>query len=169
MFERMLALDAGLSKRFQIAERPGILRSIAAILAHSGDSWVWVLGLVSLWFLGPAEWKSKEILLLVSILIMALIVMVIKLIFRRQRPEGEWGGIYRKTDPHSFPSGHAARASMLAILGIAIGPIWFGLILIGWAILVILSRVLMGVHYLSDVIAGTLLGVIVGLVILLVL
>jgi undecaprenyl-diphosphatase len=102
----------------------------------------------------------------VGILLTALVVLAIKFIVRRSRPPGEWGGIYRRTDPHSFPSGHAARAMMLATLGLGLGPAWFGLLLLAWAPLVALARVSMGVHYLSDVIAGFALGVLMGLLVL---
>jgi undecaprenyl-diphosphatase len=89
--------------------------------------------------------------------------MLIKFTVRRRRPEGEWGGIYRKTDPHSFPSGHAARAIMLAVVAAGLGPAWFALLLMAWVPFVALSRVAMGLHYLSDVLAGVFLGVLTGL------
>ena len=89
--------------------------------------------------------------------------MIIKFTFRRQRPEGEWGVIYRSTDPHSFPSGHAARAALLAILTITWGPPWLGVLLVIWAPLVSLARVAMGLHYLSDILVGIFLGLIAGL------
>jgi undecaprenyl-diphosphatase len=92
-----------------------------------------------------------------------VLVFAIKFTVRRRRPEGEWGQVYRKTDPHSFPSGHAARAALLAVLAIGLGPPWLGLLLAVWAPLVMLARVAMGVHYLSDVLAGALLGGLVGL------
>jgi undecaprenyl-diphosphatase len=92
--------------------------------------------------------------------------MAIKLLVRRRRPEGEWGAIYRRTDPHSFPSGHAARAGLLATLIAGWGPAWLAPILLVWAPLVILARVAMGLHYLSDVLAGAALGVLVGIGIL---
>ena len=84
----------------------------------------------------------------------------------RRRPEGEWGAIYRKTDPHSFPSGHAARAFLLPVLALATGPAWFVLALWIWAPLVGLARVAMGVHYLSDIVAGAAVGLVMGVVIL---
>jgi undecaprenyl-diphosphatase len=90
--------------------------------------------------------------------------MAVKFLVRRRRPEGEWGGIYRNTDPHSFPSGHAARAFLIAVVGAALGPAWLGILLWVWAPLVALARVAMGVHYLSDVVAGALFGVIVALI-----
>jgi undecaprenyl-diphosphatase len=92
----------------------------------------------------------------------ALVVMAIKFTVRRRRPEGEWGNIYRSTDPHSFPSGHAARAMMLAVLAIALGPAWFGAVLLVWAVCVSLARVAMGVHYLSDILAGMFFGLVMG-------
>jgi undecaprenyl-diphosphatase len=88
--------------------------------------------------------------------------MVIKFTVRRRRPEGEWGKIYRNTDPHSFPSGHAARAVMLAVMALGLGPAWFAILLCVWAPMVVLARVTMGLHYPTDVLAGALLGLLMG-------
>ena len=163
----LLDLDARWTRRLRVAECPGLLRSMAAFLAHSGDSWFWGVGLALVWLLGSPEWRKRALFLLISILFLAVLVLLVKFSVRRQRPEGEWGGIYRLTDPHSFPSGHAARAAMLAVLGIGLGPPWFGAVLVAWTPLVSLARVAMGVHYLSDVVAGVVLGLLVGAVALL--
>lgn len=56
---------------------------------------------------------------------------------------------------------------MLAVMVLRIGPLWFGLLLLLWAPFVGLARVAMGVHYLSDVLAGIFLGVVLGLLFLL--
>ncbi len=159
---RLLEIDSHISNEMRIAERPGRLRSLAAFLAHSGDSWLWLLGLGVLWLAGDGYWKSRAVSLAIGILLTAVIVMATKFIVRRRRPEGDWGGIYRSTDPHSFPSGHAARAMMLAVLALGLGPAWLAIILIGWAPLVCLARVAMGLHYLSDVLAGMVFGVLLG-------
>ena len=143
----------------RVAERPGVIRSAAAVLAHSGDSWLWLVGLGMVWWLGNPVWRTRAATMVAAILVMAVLVLAVKFTVRRQRPEGEWGGIYRATDPHSFPSGHAARATLLAVIGVALGPAWFGAALAVWAPLVVLARVAMGVHYLSDVIVGALLGI----------
>lgn len=164
--QRFLALDERLSQQSRIAERPGLLRTSAAILAHSGDSWFWLSGLLVLWLLGNAYWKERATILIVGILVTAVLVMTVKFTIRRKRPAGEWGAIYRATDPHSFPSGHAARAFLLAVLALGLGPLWFGLLLLVWAPLVCLARVAMGVHYLSDVLVGMLVGVVMGGVVL---
>lgn len=165
MFESLLQLDAEGSRRLRIAERPGLLRSVASFLAHSGDSWFWLLGLGLVWLLGNEDWKNRAIILAAGILATAILVLAIKFTVRRRRPEGEWGSIYRNTDPHSFPSGHAARAFLLAVLTVSLGPAWLGLALWLWAPLVTLARVAMGVHYLSDVLAGALLGIFMGLLV----
>jgi len=162
---RLLEVDARLTNRMRIAERPGGLRSLAALLARSGDSWFWLLGLGVLWLAGDGYWKSRAVSLAIGILVTAVIVMTTKFLVRRKRPEGDWGSIYRSTDPHSFPSGHAARAVMLAVLAIALGPAWLAIILVVWAPLVCLARVAMGLHYLSDVFAGFGFGIVMGAVI----
>jgi undecaprenyl-diphosphatase len=48
------------------------------------------------------------------------------------------------------------------VLVVALGPAWLALLLLLWAPLVSLARVAMGVHYLSDVVAGALLGTALG-------
>ncbi len=161
---RLLELDARLSAQLRVAERPGVLRTLAAILAHSGDSWFWWAGLALLWWRGDAFWKPWAPTVLFSIIALALIVLPIKFLIRRRRPEGDWGALYRNTDPHSFPSGHAARAIFIAVLATGLGPSWLALLLWIWAPLVSLARVAMGVHYVSDVVAGGALGLLAGVI-----
>lgn len=162
MINAILQLDARWTQALRIAEKPGALRRIAAFLAHSGDSWFWAAGLILLWLVGDTFWKHWAAVQFGAISIMAAIVMTLKFTIRRKRPEGEWGLLYRSTDPHSFPSGHAARAILLGMLAWKLGPAWLGLLLLIWGPLVALSRVAMGVHYLSDILAGGLLGIIGG-------
>lgn len=164
MMEDLLQLDQRLTTKIRIAEKPGLLRGLAAFFAHSGDSWFCLLALAVLWYLGSSYWKQRAIALGLSIIVTAIVVMAIKFSVKRRRPDGEWGGIYRATDPHSFPSGHATRAVMLAVMSLALGPTWLGVLLLIWAPLVALARVAMGVHYLSDVVAGASLGVFMGVV-----
>jgi membrane-associated phospholipid phosphatase len=162
IMQRLLELDARLTNRLRLSEQPGPARTVAALLAHSGDSWFWGLGLLLLWLLGNTAWKQLAVTMFLAIAGTAVIVLALKFTIRRRRPSGEWGGIYRRTDPHSFPSGHAARAFMLAVLGLGLGPAWLGTLLAVWAPLVCLARVAMGVHYFSDVAAGCLLGLFTG-------
>lgn len=158
----MIELDKRYSERLRIAEKPGSLRTLAAILAHSGDSWFWLAGLGIVWLIGNEYWKHLAMVMIISILITAGVVFIIKFTVRRSRPQGEWGKFYRNTDPHSFPSGHAVRSIMLAVVMLGLGPLWLGLVMIAWAPLVGLARVAMGVHYLSDVVAGMILGAVIG-------
>lgn len=160
----ILELDARLSEQMRVAEKPGALRSIAVFFAHSGDSWFWAIALIAMWAGGDSFWKKWAVVQFVSICVLIVLVMSTKFLVRRRRPEGEWGGIYRNTDPHSFPSGHAARAFLIAVIGMALGPLWLGIVLSVWAPLVALARVAMGVHYVSDVVAGAVLGIIVALI-----
>ncbi len=153
-----LEKDAALSAQLRVAEKPGPLRTLAGFLAHSGDSWFWLIGLVLVWRFGSRVWRTRAKVMAGSILGTAILTQTLKFIFRRERPQGKWGNIYRKTDPYSFPSGHAARAGLLTVLGAVMGPVWFGVALLIWGPLTALARVAMGVHYISDVIAGFTLG-----------
>lgn len=158
----ILELDARLSEKMRVAEKPGALRAISIFLAHSGDSWFWGLGLIIGWFYGNAGWKEWGVVEFAGISVLAALVMTIKFRVRRKRPEGKWGGIYRNTDPHSFPSGHAARAFLIAVIASALAPAWLAILLWLWAPLVAMARVVMGVHYISDIVAGAFFGILVA-------
>ena len=157
-------LDARISARLRVAEQPGKRRRLAIVLGHSGDSWFWLLALLLLAWLGRDEWQQLALGLILGILLTAVVVLLIKFSVRRQRPEGEWGQVYRRADPHSFPSGHAARALMLATVALGIGPACSGWLMLAWAPLVGLARVATGLHYVSDVLAGWALGLLMGFV-----
>ncbi len=169
MLQQALQWDAHLTRRLRIAERPGVLRRVAAFLAHSGDSWFWFAGLAVVALVGNAAWRARALVMAASIFGLALLVLGVKFTVRRRRPAGEWGAIYRATDPHSFPSGHTARAALLAVLAWGLGPLWLAAALTLWAPLVAFARVAMGVHYLSDVVAGGILGFVAGAAVLAVL
>jgi undecaprenyl-diphosphatase len=148
----------------RVAEKPGALRAISVFFAHSGDSWFWALGLFAVWLSSNSFWKQWAVVEFTGIAFLAALVLAIKFSVKRRRPEGQWGRVYRFTDPHSFPSGHAARAFLIATIATALGPTWLAIVLWIWAPLVALARVAMGVHYLSDVVAGTFLGILVAVI-----
>lgn len=162
MLKRFFELDARLSSRVRLNEDHGGWWKAAAFFAHSGDSWFWAIGLGLVWLFSKSAWHVRSAVILIGVVVLALLVFAIKFLIRRPRPEGEWGAVYRNTDPHSFPSGHAARAALLALLVVALGPSWFTIVVLLWAPLVCLARVATGLHYLSDVFAGILFGLLAG-------
>ena len=94
-----------------------------------------------------------------------LVVSLIKGISDRARPpiaDPALHAIGVVPDSTSFPSGHSATGFATAIVVGAAYP-RLRLPLLGLAALVALSRVYLGMHYWSDVLAGSLLGVAIGL------
>ncbi len=161
MMQKLIQCDVNLSNRMRMEVDESFRWKLVAFLAHSGDSWFWLLGLGLVWLFSSA-WRGFSAFLMVDILLLAALVMSIKFLVRRSRPPGEWGSIYRNTDPHSFPSGHAARAVMIASVVAANAPFWLVVCVSVWAVLVSLSRIFTGMHYLSDVLVGMLLGLACG-------
>lgn len=89
----------------------------------------------------------------------------IKSVVDRQRPfqneQISWVRKVGQAQGKSFPSNHAANAFAGAVVLAWYFPVaahWFYI----FALLVALSRVGLGVHYPSDVIAGSMLGIFVG-------
>ncbi|MDH5637605.1 MAG: phosphatase PAP2 family protein [Nitrospinota bacterium] len=91
---------------------------------------------------------------------------VIKPMVGRHRPCAELPDVHQPsqvgcTDSFSFPSNHAVNSfSFAAVIGIIYPRMLIALAPI--ALLVALSRVAVGVHYPADVVAGAVLGVIIG-------
>jgi len=161
----LLDADARLSAavRGPLKGRPR-LAQLAAIFAHSGDGLLCYLAMaiIGLWAPAarPALWRT-----ILATLVAAAIVAVGKMAFRRSRPLGDesarWSSL-GKHDAHAFPSGHAARTAAIATMAWAASP-HLGLAATGWSLAASLSRVMLGAHYLGDVVAGTLVGVVAAL------
>jgi len=166
---KLLELDARWSAKLTLSQRHGKIRNVLRFLAHSGDSWFMIPVMGLIWLAGDGFWKWRMLVTFLAMCITALVAVGLKRVIGRRRPEGNWGLIYRSTDPHSFPSGHAARLVMLAVFSLGFGPAWFCALLFLWAPLVALARVAMGVHYLSDMVGGAVLGIAFGIFFLLIL
>jgi len=137
-------------------------RAALAVIAHSGDSLVLVPLLALLWWLEGFAPGSLAVPLAAAFLLSVVLTTLVKYAVRRRRPTGDWGAVYRRTDPHSFPSGHASRAAALTVVMLARGLLLPGLLLAAWSVLVGFARIALGVHYLLDVAAGYLLGLAIG-------
>jgi membrane-associated phospholipid phosphatase len=158
LWGRLLGIDQALTGLLTLPRRRRVLRFLAVGLAHSGDGPVWVGLVAAAWLLGDSRWKARAIVAFVGLMLAEVAVIAVKMLFRRQRPPGGSGMIYRKADPYSFPSGHAARATMLCIIAGQLGPLSAFITILLWSPFMVLSRVGIGIHYVFDVIAGVFLG-----------
>lgn len=114
--------------------------------------------------------ESRLALALASMLIVTYAVGAsLRLLLPKPRPRRRrakhW---FERIDAASFPSLHAARASALAILLAMRWPVApFVMLLVVLVLLVSYARVVVGAHDRTDVLAGTLLGAGVAVLILL--
>ncbi len=129
-------------------------------LSKTGDGQLYVLIAGYLyWLEGPEGLCLKAILL--AFLIERPIYFALKNSLKRNRPEAaleNFHSIVTPSDQFSFPSGHTSAAFMMATL---LGYYFPQLIILlyCWAILVGFSRVVLGVHFPTDILVGIILGI----------
>jgi undecaprenyl-diphosphatase len=100
----------------------------------------------------------------VAILGTAGLTWALKELVDRPRPTGTDPPIPLPDNP-SFPSGHASSAFAAAAALAVFAPRWLGALFLAIAALVGVSRTELGVHYVTDVAAGSVLGAAIGLAI----
>ena len=144
---------------FRQTERRMVI-PMARAISHSGDGYLHVLVPLLLWLLDPAGFALLLPLLVISLAIERTLYWLVKNSLRRPRPQETVPGfrsLIRASDQFSFPSGHSSGAFLLATALLLIyGPVAAPLFL--WAFAVALSRILLGVHFPGDILAGALMG-----------
>jgi membrane-associated phospholipid phosphatase len=134
--------------------------------SHLGD-WSLIWHLVGIGRALTGRNRARQSLLFAALLgCESLIVnQGIKRIFRRARPttEGSAGLRVRRPMTSSFPSGHASAGAFAATVltgfdGRRSAPLWWPL-----ASIVGISRVYVRIHHASDVVAGAIVGRVLGL------
>ncbi len=164
--ERIRSIDQALTAPLVLPEASRFARLIARGFAHSGDLPVWIALLAAAWFLGDDAWKRRALVTVAGLALVEVVVIGIKVLIRRKRPAGTDGMIYRRTDPFSFPSGHAARAVLLSLLALRMGPAAAFIAIVAWSPVMVLSRIAIGIHYVLDVAAGALVGTVLTAIVL---
>jgi len=161
-----ITIDRQSSTRLAVPREARFLRLLALIIAHSGDSPLWLTGAAMALVWGDGTWRDFGWRVLVGTLVAGAATTALKWLFRRQRPPGEGRGFYTQFDRHAFPSGHASRSACLVVLLAPLLPPWGTATFALWAGLVGLARVVLQVHFASDVAGGWVAGLLVGLALL---
>ena len=106
--------------------------------------------------------RAFGILLLAGITLSYYSSHILKDFFMRARPFMDMtdAAAVISAGGYSFPSGHATSAFMAAFILSSCFRKW--LLFFGLAVLASLSRVYLGVHYPSDILAGAVLGTLIG-------
>lgn len=156
-------LDENITEKIRIYNVKSLYFRFAAFLSHTGDSWLWCGALFLIWIFSSGNLQRLTAFWGGSIAVTAAVIFLLKHVIHRRRPEGSWGELYRKYDPHSFPSGHAVRAGLILALAFSTFSFPLTAIFLLWALAMIFSRVVTGVHYFFDITAGFLLGILIGI------
>lgn len=129
-------------------------------LSRTGDGYMQCLFPFVYWLYNPASGYAFLLLTALTFAIERPVYFILKNVLKRRRPPEvvpDFFSVIQAADKFSFPSGHTMAAFALAGLatmhiGIAAFPLYL------WASCIGISRIVLGVHFPSDTIAGALLG-----------
>lgn len=135
-------------------------RKLALKISKTGDGYLQVLLPTALALTAPEIGNTFFLYALIAFAIQLPIYWLLKNCLKRRRPQDivpAFESHIIASDQFSFPSGHSSAAFLLANLTV----MFYGVIawpLYVWAALVALSRVVLGVHFPTDILAGIALG-----------
>ena len=130
------------------------------MISRLGDGPFWYVMLLSVWALQGLAYGLQILYLIVAGSVGTLIYKYLKHKTTRPRPYQVHQVIVlgeRPLDHFSFPSGHTLHAVMVTITLGYIQPILL-ILMLPFTVLVALSRMVLGLHYPSDVIVGATIG-----------
>lgn len=136
------------------------IRSLFRLASRLGDGVFWYT-LMAVLLIEDGMTAVPAVLHMIIVgLLGTLIYKIIKGKTLRPRPFNVYPAIKcvgKTLDQFSFPSGHTLHAVAFSVVAVAYYPVLFWLV---WpfALLVALSRPILGLHYPSDVLAGAVLG-----------
>jgi presqualene diphosphate phosphatase len=138
-------------------------------LEYTGNGFLWILGVFLLLVWPTIGWRLRvfALNLEVGFLLDVIIVGIIKLTVRRTRPdyaEKQYSSNI-PADKYSFPSGHASRCIFIAMAVFLFRSMCHRAVLLStavWAVATSMSRVLLGRHFLSDIVIGSMIGVLIA-------
>jgi undecaprenyl-diphosphatase len=165
MIRLIAAGDRILMRRINQWLAPNWIRKWMLVASRGGDGWLWsAVGLVVFCFGGARRIDALEAGFVAVIAGLAGF-LILKRITGRERPCATephcWASLL-PPDRFSFPSGHTITAFAVAVsIGLFYPALLAGLIFC--ALSVAASRILLGLHFLSDVLAGILIGTTIGL------
>jgi membrane-associated phospholipid phosphatase len=150
------------------ADTSSALTPVMFALTWTGSPGIMIpaVGLFAIWLFWRGL-RETPMLLLLSTSGAFLLSLVLKLYYRRLRPDISWAFVHEQT--FSFPSGHSVFAVVLYGTLVYLGMrhltrMWERVTVVIGAVLLVLgigySRIYLGVHYPSDVVAGYVVGVV---------
>ncbi len=139
----------------------GWARGLWEAVSHSADlGLVWLLIAVLMTLRRRSDEKAVVLGVVAALVLSEVASDVLKLVVARPRPA--WGvSAYSGVVPwavFSFPSTHAARSFAAAVVLRRNSSRWSAVGLFGLACLIGISRVVLGLHWPSDVLGGAVLG-----------
>ncbi|MBI2679462.1 MAG: phosphatase PAP2 family protein [Candidatus Solibacter usitatus] len=158
------APDYQLMRRVNRWRAPRWVRWWSIGATRAGDGWLWSLCGVALLASHDADRYAAIVAGLLAAAMGIVVFRVLKKAVGRKRPcvhEPHCWATLLPPDQFSFPSGHSISAFAVAVsLGYFYPPLLAGLLFCAASIAI--SRILLGLHFLTDVLAGSALGVALG-------
>jgi undecaprenyl-diphosphatase len=164
LLERFDHAEYRLCRRLNRGIEHTAIRVFFMTASRLGDGVIWYALMAVLPFVYGAQGLRVSLIMLVTSAAGLAVYKFLKRTFVRERPFIRHAGISlagAPLDRYSFPSGHTLHAVAFTWQGCAAFP-ELSLVLVPLALAIAASRVVLGLHYPTDVLVGALLGALSG-------
>lgn len=164
MREYIASRDHRIMLRVNQWSAPRWIRVWMICATRGGDGWLWYIMTIAVLLFGDGQKYVAVAASGMAVLTGVFIFLVAKRMTGRKRPcaiQPHCWATLLPPDQFSFPSGHTITAFAVALsLGLFYPSLMIGLLFC--AVSIAVSRILLGMHFLSDVVVGAGVGSVLG-------
>jgi len=161
---RMYRLDSNVCVLVSHTSQYWLVRDFFRVVSRLGDGALWYSLMIGILIINGVQGATPVLHMAITGLLGTLVYKWLKGKTLRPRPYEVHQDVWltgKPLDKFSFPSGHTLHAVIFSLVALSYYP-QLAMIVLPFTVMIGLSRVVLGLHYPSDVLAGAGIGALIA-------